>query len=302
MKTNANKKFDIYQVITDKITAMLEQGIIPWHKPWTGTLAGAVSYTSRKPYSLLNQMMRGEPGEYITYTECTKLGGTIKKGAKSQMVVFWKRYPIEEKDAQGNVVLDRNGEPKKKNIPLLRYFNVFNIKDCEGIKAHRKAKVNHNDPLAEGEAVINAYVGREEHLKFVSEVSNKAYYSPSEDKVVVPELSQYEHPNAYYATAFHELTHSTLKASRCDREAENAGAYFGNEGYSKEEPVAELGSAYLMANCGIDTDDTTKNSAAYIQNWLQALQNDKKMIVGAAGKAEYAAKYILTGERRAEQA
>lgn len=298
MKTNANAKFDIYQVITNKITDLLSQGIIPWRRPWTGTAAGAVSYTSRRPYSLLNQMMLVEPGEYITHKELEKLGGKVKKGAKAQMVVFWKRYPIDKKDEQGNTILRPNGEPEKQTIPLLRYFNVFNIKDCEGVEPHQREVVHHTNPIEEGEKVISAYVEREKALTFCPQLSNRAYYSPSEDKVVVPEIKQYANPNEYYSTAFHELTHSTLKASRCDREADNKGAYFGNEGYSKEELVAELGSAFLMARCGIDTDATVKNNAAYIQSWLEVLSNDKKMIVSAAGKAEYAANYILTGERR----
>lgn len=291
-------KFDLYQVITDKITAMLSEGIIPWKRPWTGVLQGAVSYTSRRPYSLLNQILLGEPGEYITFKECEKLGGKVKKGAKSQMVVFWKWLLAEKKDANGNVVLGEDGEPETKKIPILRYYNVFNIKDCEGIEPHENRSFI-NDPLAEGEKVISAYVEREKGFTFENDKpSNRAFYRPSTDTVVVPMLCQYKSANEYYSTAFHEITHSTMKPSRCNRETENKMAAFGSEDYSKEELVAELGSAFLMAHCGIDTAGTTRNSAGYIQGWLSALRNDKKMIVTAAGKAEYAAKYILTGEKR----
>ena len=291
-------QFDIYQVITDKIIEMLSKGIIPWHRPWTGVEEGAVSYTSRRPYSLLNQILLGEPGEYITFKECERLGGKVKKGAKSQMVVFWKWLGVEKKDGEGNTIVGEDGEPEMKNIPILRYFNVFNINDCEGIKPHEN-KVIINDPIAEGEKVISEYISRE-NLGFQNDKpSNRAYYSPMEDRVVVPMRSQYKCVNEYYSTTFHELTHSTLKAWRCDREGENKVAAFGSENYSKEELVAELGSAYLMAHCGIETVKTMTNSAAYIQSWLRALKNDKKMIVYAAGKAEYAAKYILTGEKRA---
>ena len=291
------KKFDIYQVITDKITAMLEEGIIPWKRPWSGVMQGAVSYTSRRPYSLLNQILLGEDGEYITFNECEKLGGKVKKGAKSQMVVFWKWLLTEKRDENGSVVLDENGEAEVKKIPILRYYNVFNIKDCEGIKPHEN-KVIENDPLEEGERVINAYVSRE-NLRFENDKpSNKAFYSPSGDYVVVPMIGQYKNVNEYYSTAFHELTHSTMAESRCNRMAENKLAAFGSADYSKEELIAELGSAFLMAHCGIDTQATTKNSAGYIQGWLRALKNDKKMIVFASSKAEYAANYILTGEKK----
>lgn len=87
---------NIYQIVTDRICEQLNKGIIPWNRPWTGVADGAISYTTRKPYSLLNQMLLGEDGEYITFNEVAKLGGKVKKGAKSQMVVFFKRYVKEE--------------------------------------------------------------------------------------------------------------------------------------------------------------------------------------------------------------
>lgn len=291
-------QLDIYQEVTNKITDLLSQGIIPWHRPWMGTKAGAVSYTTRRPYSLLNQMLLTGSGEYITFNECKKLGGKIKKGAKSSMVVFWKMYPRQKRDLTGAAVLNADGEPKIERIPILRYYRVFNVKDCEGITPHEQPEEPITNPIEEGERVIAEYLERESGLTFRPCLSNRAYYSPSLDTVVVPELSQYDKPNKYYATTFHELTHSTLKESRCNREADNKNAHFGNKDYSQEELVAELGCAYLMASCGIDTPETVTNSAAYIQGWLEALINDKKMIVGAAGSAEYAAEYILTGEHR----
>ena len=293
--------FDIYQVITDKITAMLEQGVIPWKRPWTGVLDGATSYSTGKPYSYLNQLMLEDPGEYITFSECERLGGHIKKGAKSKMVVFWKWLTVAKKGEDGQPVI-KDGEPQYKEIPMLRYFNVFNIQDCEGIEPHAKEEYKPVDPIEEGEEVIAGYLGRETELRFQNDrPSNRAYYSPGADKVVVPMREQYNHLNEYYSTTFHELTHSTLKASRCNREEDNKLAAFGSADYSREELVAELGSAYLMGRCGIDTDKTTRNSAGYIQGWLRALKNDKNMIVWAAGRAEYAAKYILTGEKRKEE-
>lgn len=92
---------DVYQMVTDRIIAMLEQGNIPWDRPWTGAGRYAIKRASGKPYSILNQMLLGNPGEYLSFNECKKLGGKIKKGAKAKIVVFWKimDYPETDKGA-----------------------------------------------------------------------------------------------------------------------------------------------------------------------------------------------------------
>ena len=117
--------FDIYAAITDRIIAELENGIIPWRKPWTGTTTGAISRETGRPYSLLNQMLLGTPGEYLTWNQVKKEGGSVKKGAKAKMVVFWKVYPREKKNADGQTVTDTEGKPVMEGLPVLRYFNVF---------------------------------------------------------------------------------------------------------------------------------------------------------------------------------
>ena len=104
---------------------------------------------------------------------------------------------------------------------------------------------------------------------------------------------QYNLVNEYYSTTFHELTHSTGHKNRLDRLETGAVASFGSETYSKEELVAEIGSATLMNVTGIETPKTFKNSTAYIQNWLQVLKNDNKFIVSASSKAEKAVNFII---------
>ena len=113
------------------------------------------------------------------------------------------------------------------------------------------------------------------------------------DTVVVPMPEQFEHLESYYSTAFHELTHSTGAENRLNRLKTGASAAFGGEDYSKEELVAELGAAMLTHHCGLESEKSFKNSAAYLQSWLAALKNDKSMIVSAASRAEKAVNYIL---------
>ena len=287
---------DIYSEITNRIIEELEQGIIPWNKPWTGVSAGAISHTTGRPYSILNQMLLQKPGEYITFNQCKAEGGKVKAGAKAKFVVFWKVYPREVKDQDGNTVLDPEGKPEMQYLPVLRYYNVFHIDDCEGIKPKfdsETAPVKIADPDVEAEKILFDYISRE-NIKFEQEKSDKAYYAPGLDLIHLPLREQFENTAEYYSTAFHEATHSTGHVSRLNRfKSGIAAAAFGSEEYSKEELVAEIGSACIINDLGLETESSFKNSAAYIQSWLTALKNDKKMIIGAASRAEKAVKLIL---------
>lgn len=297
---------NVYQMVTDRIMAQLEKGIIPWRKPWTGVGVedgGAINYVTRRPYSMLNQMLLGREGEYLTFNQVKERGGNIKKGAKSGVVVFFATTTYKKRERE-----NENGETETIRVeeerlyPILRYYNVFHIDDCEGIESKIKPDEKPEpklSPIESAEKVINDYVKREESLTFRNnKPSGQAYYSPLSDMVCVPMLSQYDIAEEYYSTTFHELTHSTMTEKRCNRKQEKISA-FGSEDYSREELVAEIGSAMLCHSVAIDCDKAFKNSVAYIQGWLRKLKNDNKMIVWASSRAEKATRYIL-GESTAE--
>ena len=272
---------DVYQEITNRIIAELEKGIIPWEKPWVSN-GSAISRTTGRPYSLLNQMLLGRPGEYLTFKQCQEAGGKIKKGEKASMVVFWKWIEQEDKET---------GE--KKDIPFLRYYNVFHIDQCEGIAAKHQIDAPRPSGAEANEAaqqIVDGYVERS-GITLKHEEGDRAFYRPSADMVVVPDISQFKLTAEYYSTLFHELTHSTGHASRLNRLVK--AAFFGTESYSKEELVAEIGAATLVNHVGLETVSSLRNSAAYIQNWLKVLKDDKRFIVSAAGKAEKAVQLIL---------
>lgn len=288
----------VYQMVTDRIIEQMQNGIIPWHKPWhmTGSAEEmAINYVTRRPYSLVNQWLLLEPGEYLTFKQVTALGGKVKKGSKSRFVVFFTKVAYTVKN-------ERTGEDEERSYPLLRYYNVFRLADCEGIQSKiekPEAGAVVELPLCdEADAAISDYVFSQPTLSFQNDKpSDRAYYSPADDKVVVPMRSQFDEMAEYYSTAFHELTHSTLTESRCNRKQDGAGAsFFGSKAYSREELVAEMGAAMLCSNFGIDCEKAFKNSVAYLQSWVRELKNDAKAIVVAAGKAEKAVRYIL-GER-----
>ena len=272
---------DIYSEVTNRIMEQMEESIIPWQKPWV-TCGKAISRTTGKPYSLLNQMLLGRPGEYLTFKQCQEAGGKVKKGEKAQMVVFWKWIETEDEETH-----------EKKEVPFLRYYNVFHIDQCEGIIAKHSTETAFPDGAAADEAaqaIVADYLAREQ-VRLSHQEGDRAFYRPGTDEIVLPLLRQFHSTAEYYSTAFHEITHSTGHEKRLNRLTH--AAFFGTEDYSKEELVAEIGAAALVSHAGLETSSSIRNNAAYIQNWLKALKDDKRFIVSAAGKAEKAVSLIL---------
>jgi antirestriction protein ArdC len=327
------KKTDVYQIVTDRILAELDKGIVPWRKPWialqvkwtgrtthteTRTVPQAYSRSTGKPYSLLNQMLLGKPGEWASFKQIAEAGGRVKKGEKSSVCVFWK---FIEKDAidpkTGKPAVDpKTGKPMKDSIPMLRYYNVFHVEtQCEGIEP-KKRKVDPqthtvtivDDPgtcttktdadwadVEEADAIVRAYLAGS-GVKLTEEPgSDRAFYRPSTDSVTIPCRAQFKDRAEFYSTEFHELVHSTGHVSRLDRFSGPGNHSFGGEEYSKEELVAEIGAACLNSICGIESTGSFKNSAAYIAGWSSKLREDRKMIVGASSRAEKAVELILNG-------
>lgn len=266
----------VAEIVTNTIIKKLESGVIPWHRPWQG--GESVNYVTQKPYRGINRLLL-DGGEYLTFQQIQERKGHIKKGAKSHIVVFYKPLQITDEDTD-----------EIKDIRLLRYYRVFSLADVEGIDSKQTITPNQNCSIEACQKVIDDYVSKS-GITFTAKTSSHAYYSPSNDTVTVPKLEQFESSQEYYATAFHELMHSTGHKSRLNRLSQTA--HFGNNEYSREELTAEIGSAILCNHTGIDNAAVTDNSAAYIQSWLKALKGDANMVLVAAAKAEKAAEYIL---------
>ena len=277
----------VNEIVTNRIIEELEKGNIPWQRPWSTAGRYAMSHSTRKPYSLLNQMLL-RPGEYLTFEECKREGGKVKKGEKGNFVVSWAKLKKVETDEDGN--------ERITIIPRLKYYYVFEVSQCEGIERNctEEPKTYGNTPVESAENIITSYLERET-VTFTATDSNRAYYSPSEDAVIVPDLKYFEAVEEYYSTSFHELTHSTMHQDRCNRAEERKGkkVAFGSEEYSKEELVAEIGAATLVNMIGLESDKSFKNSVSYIQSWIGKLKNDKNLIVSASSRAEKAVNYIL---------
>jgi antirestriction protein ArdC len=287
-------KSDPYQVITDRVIALLEQGNVPWQKPWKSGEMMPRNLVSKKAYRGVNvfllQAMMYESPFWLTFNQAKELGGNVKRGEKSCPVVFWKWLDVDEKE-------------ERKRVPFLRYYSVFNVAQCEGIEAHvpkgEETKRDHN-PIDAGERIVSAMPRRPE----IKHGLDRAFYSPSGDFVGMPSPGQFRSGQDYYSVLFHELTHATGHESRLNRKgvsgADGQWSAFGSQSYSKEELVAEMGAAFLCGQAGI-VERTIDNSAAYVQSWLVRLKDDRRLVVQAAAQAQKAADFILDRQHGQEE-
>jgi antirestriction protein ArdC len=285
-------KIDIYQMVTDKIVAILEAGTIPWRKPWTG---GGLpqNLITRKPYRGVNVFLLASLGYtqnfFLTFEQVKALGGSVRKGEKSQIVVFWKWIDTSKPDTTPP-------DEKKRQKPMLRYYNVFNVAQCDGIPSDRIPVVTRpNEPIEVCEGIVASMPNKPtfQHME------NQAYYEPATDILNMPDIEYFVESEAYYATIFHELVHSTGHKDRLNRKELVESTKFGSYDYSSEELTAEIGSCYLQSYAGIVRNDMA-NSAAYIQGWLGKLKNDKRCIIYASGLAQKATDYILNSAAATE--
>lgn len=276
-------KKTIYDIITERIVESLEKGVIPWQKDWSDA---AISWSTGKGYRGINALLLSRPGEYITFNQIKEHGGTIKKDAKSEIVVLYK--PVNYggvEDEDGELVGGRT------YIKPIRYYRVFNLSDVEGVSPRWEKKHEIIDPLEEAESLGAGYIKRSgvgvRHCE-----QNRAYYAPDTDTVTLPQREQFRTQAGYYGTMFHELTHSTGHASRLNRQGIAGHCAFGSESYGREELVAEIGAAMLYSICGLGTQPAIDNSAAYIKSWMTAIKDDSKLIVKASNEAQRAADFI----------
>ena len=221
----------------------------------------------------------GSP-HWLTFNQAKQLGAHVRKGEKATLVSFWK---FSEYSRQNEA-----GETENKTSVLLRYYRIFNIEQCEGLRALHGDDHKPANPIVECESIANHMPNPPQF-----EQHSQAFYRPSADVVGMPSRNCFESPEAYYSTLFHELTHSTGHKSRLNRFEEHATDHqFGSESYSKEELVAEMGAAMLAGMAGI-SHATLSNSAAYLQTWIHKLKSDSRLIISAASHAQKAADYIL---------
>jgi antirestriction protein ArdC len=280
-----------YDLITAKIAEMLDQGRIPWRRPWNALKAAG----GARPRNIAGNLYRGanwfllgmlpySSPVFLTFKQAQGLGGSVRKGEKGWPVVFWKMLEVTEDLAE-------KPEDIGKKIPFARTYTVFNVEQCDGLSLAPAEPVvlpAEFDPIADAEAIWEAMPQRPE-LRYGGD---RACYVPGLDLLKMPVRSAFATAEGFYETLFHEMGHATGHASRLNRKEIISGTYFGSQDYSLEELVAELTAAFLCAEAGID-QPVLANQVAYLQGWLEKLQKEPKAFVTAAARAQKAADFIL---------
>ena len=297
MPNGTGRDNDLYQQVTNKIIALIENGVAPWRRTWS-TYGLARNYVTRHIYTGINLiLMNNTPHPipyFMTWKQVKDMGGKVRKDTKAEMAIYFNMY---YKDCYDHT-LDKEEAYKRRTageeiqvLKFIRYYNVFNIADIEGIKFEiPEIESRPNEKIVWCENIIENMPNSPE-LKSID--GNRAFYSPALDFVNMPDIKQFETPEDYYATFFHELTHATGHASRLAREEVMDPVTFGSKAYSREELVAEMGASFLCSTVQIDYDSITEKSVAYLAGWLQVLREDSKFIFKAATEAQKAVDYIL---------
>ena len=295
---------DTYQAVTDRIIELLEQGVVPWRNPILGSGGGGWPHNlvSDQPYRGINVFLlaltaweKGYGSKYwVTYKQAAEKGGHVKKGEKSTLVIFYKQLKVEDDGGANGGGQDSGGgstsEGETKSVPMIRHYRVFNVEQCEGVEKPDVVDWEPIEftPIQAAEQLVSGYA---DGPKIERHGLATACYRPGVDAVLVPVPERFQSVEAYYATLFHELAHSTGHSSRLDRGLDTDTAPFGSPDYGKEELVAEMAAAFLCSHCGIEPA-TIDQTAAYLQGWLKQLKQDKKLVVQSASAAQRAAEWV----------
>jgi len=281
---------NVYQKVTDEILRQLEAGTRPWSrslKRWQSA-GGALALPLRScgtPYRGINVLMlwsqameRGYQSAYwLTYKKAQELGGQVRKGERGSTAVFASAFekPSETPDA----------DPKR--IPFMKAYSVFNAEQCDGLPerfyvAAVVPPANKTQVSEAAEAFFAATGANVQHG------GDRACYIPALDSIRLPFPDQFHDGEAYAATKAHEFIHWTGAKPRLDRDLSGK---FGEEGYAREELVAELGAAFLCAQLRI-SGEPREDHASYLAAWIKILTNDARAITHAAARAQAACDYL----------
>ena len=301
-RNGAGNRVTVYDRVTERVTELLQQGVVPWQKPWHATVGPPRNGVSGKYYRGLNVFMLSHAGFespwWFSLRQINALGGHISKGEKVSWVHFWKPWVPKNDPSEAPEVGPQEGEisTRRRSVLIIRAYKVVNLDQCEGPGVDRfrdkhpseTPLKNDNEAIAACDQIVDDMPQRP-GIRYGGE---QAFYRPGTDSVHMPKRDTFKSSEDFYATLFHELCHSTGHENRLNRKTLTDGTPFGSPTYSREELCAEMGAAFLCATAGID-DPTIQNSAAYIHSWLRFLKADPKALVIAGAQAQKASDFIL---------
>ena len=292
MNRQSQSRQDIYTRVTDRIIADLEQGVRPWVRPWNAEhAAGCITRPLRhngQPYSSINILMLWAQSVsegfaapiWMTYRQAQELGAQVRKGEKGSLVVYANSITRTEEN--------NDGEELEREIHFMKGYTVFNVEQIDSLPGHYYAKPapkfeNAPERIAHAETFFANIRADIRHR------GTQAFYAQGPDYIQLPPIEAFRNAESYYATLAHESAHWTKHKQRLDREL--GRKQWGDEGYAREELVAELASAFLSADLGI-TPEIREDHASYIEHWLKVLKSDKRAIFSAAAHAQRASDYL----------
>ena len=286
----------VRRYITDAFISMMERGELPpWQRPWE--MMRPTSYFSGLPYKGINAFNlaliaqdRGYDSPYWITAHRAQMKEIPVKDSQRQRGTIIVHVKVNDQDERVNM-----GDDNENTPPPISFFyhTVFNLNQCVGTEKIDKTRI-----LPEAQSVIDKYIRAEQRwlprtLKF-HEGGNRAYYRPSEDRIVVPPRGQFPDLDEYYMTVFHEIAHSTGHYKRCDRRDGNSPARLETHERGKEELIAEMTASLLSAETDLDFNSAWgRNAASYIEHWLGVIKGDPNMLIWASHQATTAVEYIL---------
>ena len=283
-----------YEIVTERIIGLLEQGVVPWRRPWSA--AGAPrNLVSKKQYRGVNFFLLSATKYispyWLTLKQANELGGSVRKGEQSQIVVFWRVDHISNSEVEPDPE-KLEADEKSRRRSVLRYYRLWNVEQCDLPQAVLdklpKIQTYRHDPIEAAERII-ANMPNPPEIQFAG---TKAFYSPTADRITLPPRELFSSAEELCATLNHEGSHAAGHPKRLNRKSIAEAAPFGSPTYVFEELIAEMSAAYLCAETGI-SPAVIANEAAYIQGWLARLRSDKRMVIAAAAHAQHTADYIL---------
>lgn len=295
---NSENKKDLRKELTDKIISELENGVVPWEKPWKGShsfnrpinaLTGKGYQGGNALYLFLESQQKGyNDPRWCTYNQASENGWQVKKGQKGTLIEFWKFHDEKLiKDSSGKPLFDEHGKAKKELIerktPIVLHYYVFNAKQIDGIPPFIIQNKTTFEKVEKAEEIL-----KKSGAIICHDQSDRAYYSSTKDEIHLPDKVTFSNKEGYYSTALHELGHWTGHESRLNRDLKHS---FGTEGYAKEELKAEIASAFLSFETGLEPN--IGQHASYIKSWIKILKEDKNEIFRAARDAELISNYVM---------
>ncbi|WP_431022178.1 zincin-like metallopeptidase domain-containing protein [Erwinia rhapontici] len=309
-RASKTERADLYQQVTDKIVAALENGTPPWRKPWRAAEKPAgsafpVNAVTGKAYSGINVpllwMAAEERGfssdRWLTYRQAQLAGGHVRSGESCSLAVIFKPFDVQAEDDQGVKLTDAEGNPVMETRTLLRPLQLFNTQQCEGLPSEFSEGTSSVLTEEETETVSVPVMNRVMGIFNASGVAvnflnqNRAYYRQVADQIVMPTSGQFFTEADYWSTLLHELVHASGHQKRLNREGITSSMRtFGDPVYAFEELIAEMGSAFLCAEIGIYGEVPHES---YVSGWLKVLKEDKRALFRACRQAREASEFLL---------